>query len=169
MAPAIEVARCQDVAFVKVTGLGNFNNAAAVREWVETEIQAGARRVVLDFSDCNGLDSTFMGTMMGFLSCPLTVNGDTQKLSDSCVALTVLNASAAALRAMTSLGLQAVMDIKSNPVTVPDVKLRLLNTGMIAPQQRIRLIREAHENLVRLDPANEKIFAPFLEALLKGS
>lgn len=167
MPNAIEVARCKQCAYVRVSGLGNFNNAGALREWVEGEVHKGARSIVIELADCIGLDSTFMGTMMGFLSCPLAQDGDTQKLSSSEIRVVIVNASDAAMRAMTSLGLQAVMDIKDKAISVPSVKLRLLNTGEYTQQQRVRLIREAHENLVELDPANEQVFAPFLDALLK--
>lgn len=61
----LAVARGPGVVVVRVIGVGNLRLAPALGELVETEMEAGYRRFVLDLAQCRGLDSTFMGCMVG--------------------------------------------------------------------------------------------------------
>lgn len=155
MAGTIEAARTQDAVFVRVTGLGNFNNAGPMREYCEKAFEEGLRAVIIDLGPCTGLDSTFMGTLMGFLclDCP--------------VAVTIVNATPATMRAMNSLGLPKILHVKPEPVRVPECRLEALREGWQDKRRRTLLIRDAHIALMQHDKENEARFAPFVAALVK--
>ena len=167
MSHAIEVARHKDTVYARVVGLGNFNNAGPFREFVDAMIQTGVRTVVVDFAQCQGLDSTFMGTLIGFMTCPLRQGEDTQELHESAVQVMVVNQTPATRKAMDSLGLAALLKIKNEPVAAPGIPLQRLREDWLDEKKRVRLIQQAHEHLVKVDKANEEKFGPFLKMLLK--
>ncbi len=162
MAGYIEIARVGGAVYAKVVGLGNFNNAGPMRDYVEAALNEGIRGVVVDLAQCTGLDSTFMGTLWGFSTFPFC---DTSKPEP--VAVTVVNAVPSTLRAMTSLGLPKVLHVKDAPVDPPAVSLERLREGWQDRRARTKLIHDAHKHLVKGDKENEARFAPFLAALVK--
>ncbi|MBX3475050.1 MAG: STAS domain-containing protein [Planctomycetes bacterium] len=158
MAGNIEAARTKDAVYVRVTGLGNFNNAGPMREYCEKAFEEGLRALIVDLGPCTGLDSTFMGTLMGFLG---------MELADGPVAVSVVNATPASMRAMTSLGLPKILYVRPDPVRFPECKLEALREGWQDKRRRTLLIRDAHMALMQHDKENEARFAPFVAALVK--
>ena len=61
----IAVARGSDLVVIRVVGKGNMLNASALSDFVEQQRKAGFKRFVFDMERCHGLDSTFMGVMVG--------------------------------------------------------------------------------------------------------
>lgn len=158
MPGSIDVARTKEAVYVRVTGLGNFNNAGPMREYCEKAFGEGLRTVILDLGPCTGLDSTFMGTLMGFLN--MEDNG-------APVTVSIVNATPAAMRAMTCLGLPKILHVKPDPVTFPECRLETLREGWQDKRRRTLLIRDAHVALMRADKENENRFAPLVSALVK--
>ncbi|MBZ0137067.1 MAG: STAS domain-containing protein [Planctomycetes bacterium] len=157
MAGHIEAARTKEAVYVRVAGLGNFNNAGPMREYCEKAFNDGIRNVIVDLAQCTGLDSTFMGTLMGFLGY-----GDGRHYS-----VTVVNATPSTMRAMSSLGLPKILHVKEDRIDFPDCKLTRLREGWQDKRRRTLLIRDAHVALMRADHENEARFGPFVEALVK--
>ncbi|MCC6575662.1 MAG: STAS domain-containing protein [Planctomycetes bacterium] len=162
MAGYVEVAKADNAIFIRVVGLGNFNNAGPLREYAENAFAVGARSAVVDLAKCTGLDSTFMGTLVLMKDYP--VDNSPNKTP---IAVTIVNATATTLRAMTSLGLPALLHVKEEPVEFPAVTLERLREGWQDQRRRTRLIHDAHLQLIRGDKANEARFGPFLAALVK--
>lgn len=154
----VEAARTQDAVYLRVTGLGNFNNAGPMREYCEKAFSEGLRAVIVDLGPCTGLDSTFMGTLMGFLGFEGT--GDP-------VSVSVMNATPATMRAMNSLGLPKILHVHDQPVAFPQCRLEMLREGWQDKRRRTLLIRDAHVALMQHDKENEARFAPFVAALVK--
>lgn len=61
----IAVAHGADMVVVRVLGMGNMATAPALNDFLEQERAAGYRRYLFDMGQCRGLDSTFMGCMVG--------------------------------------------------------------------------------------------------------
>lgn len=59
------VALSDDNAVVRVVGRGSFKVSSPLRDFGIAAIQMNAHRIILDMSDCIGMDSTFMGTIAG--------------------------------------------------------------------------------------------------------
>ena len=72
----ILVARGADMVVVRVVGAGNMITAPVLHDFVEFEYKAGYRRFVFDLSLCRGLDSTFMGCMVGLSNKVLAGSDD---------------------------------------------------------------------------------------------
>lgn len=160
MAGYLEAARTDEATYVRVTGLGNFNNAGPLREYCERAFDDGVRCVIVDLARCTGLDSTFMGTLIGF-TCWAAENADPQHP----VAVSVVNATDLSLRAMQSLGLPAILHVKDDQVDFPECKLSRLREGWQDQRRRTVLIRDAHVALIKADKRNEERFGPFVAAL----
>jgi anti-anti-sigma regulatory factor len=64
----IAVARGSDLVVIRVVGSGNMLTAPGLSEFAEEQIKAGFKRFVFDLERCRGLDSTFMGVMVGLYS-----------------------------------------------------------------------------------------------------
>jgi anti-sigma B factor antagonist len=158
MAGYLEVARTKQAVYIRVTGLGNFNNAGPMREYSEKAFQEGVAAVIVDLKACTGLDSTFMGTLMAFLDWDV---------NNKPVTVSVVNATPPTMRAMASLGLPKILHVRTRPVRFPDGKLMRLHEGWQDKRRRTLLIRDAHVALIRADKDNEERFGPFVEALTK--
>lgn len=64
----IAVARGADLIVIRVVGRGNMLNAPALADFAERQRAVGFTRFVFDLERCIGLDSTFMGVMVGIYS-----------------------------------------------------------------------------------------------------
>jgi hypothetical protein len=51
------------VAWVRVSGAANHENAACIKEFLYGRFDRGWRRFVIDLADCRGIDSTFIGML----------------------------------------------------------------------------------------------------------
>lgn len=162
MAGYLEAARTNEAVYVRAIGLGNFNNAGPLREYCEKAFNEGLRNVIVDLAQCTGLDSTFMGTLMGFMAFDAGKGQTTGQ-----VAVTVVNATPPTMRAMSSLGLPKILHVNEKPIKFPGCKLERLREGWQDKRRRTLLIRDAHVALMKADKENEARFAPFVEALVK--
>lgn len=54
-----------DTATMAVIGKANYLNCRNVGEFFSTAIERGCRKIVVDCSQCNGMDSTFLGMVAG--------------------------------------------------------------------------------------------------------
>ena len=162
MAGYLEAARTNEAVYVHVVGLGNFNNAGPMREYCEKAFADGLRNVIVDLADCTGLDSTFMGTLMGFMAFDTSESDN-----DAPVTVTVVNATPTTMRAMNSLGLPKILHVKEDHIDFPECKLTRLREGWQDKRRRTLLIRDAHVALMKADKENEARFGPFVAALVK--
>lgn len=83
--------------WLSVDGLGCKENSADVVRFIEPQISAGKSRVVIDLQDCCGLDSTFMGMLIG-------VAKRLKKVHQGC--LHIINAHGRNAQLLRGLGVQ---------------------------------------------------------------
>lgn len=62
---SIIAGHCGEVVWLSVHGAGSKENSADVVKFIEPEIEEGKSRFVVDLDECTGLDSTFMGMLIG--------------------------------------------------------------------------------------------------------
>ena len=153
----IRVARTKDAVFVGVVGLGNMNNSITFRAFADRMVSTGYRRFVVDLADCRGMDSTFLGILFSLTQTPPGTDR---------AEVIVVNPSPTTLKLLEEVGLNAVLKVKREATSVPSLSFEVLEEST-DPDRRLQTIREAHENLLRLDRKNEEQFGPFLKALSK--
>lgn len=147
--------------YIRVVGQAGMRNVPTLDVFLRNEIEAGARWVCIDLSACTGMDSTFMGTMVGFHRRLQEGDGERQ------AGLVVVNPGASNRKLLDMLGLSAVVPVVDR-CQAPDVRfVPLAVADVVSPATRAKLIQEAHEHLVALSDENRTKFGPFLEALRK--
>jgi len=150
-----EVGVGRDAVYVRVVGLATMYNAACVRDFVERMLEDGYRQVVFDLASCSGMDSTFLGVLAG-----AATHGD----PDRSPLVTVVNANAENARLLDGVGLTELIRICPSPVQPPPIRTEALHERT-REEDRLELIRSAHERLIRIDPRNEAAFGAFVRAL----
>ncbi len=157
-----KIARSGDAVYVKVVGLGTMNNSMTFKEFADRMVVEGYRRFIMDLAECRGVDSTFMGILLGIL-------GDERSV-------VVINSNAHCRKQMESIGLHRVVRFLGGagdpgtpvPAIPPDVQLHELPESETSPVARLKLILKAHKDLIALDKKNEEKFGAFLKDLAKN-
>lgn len=153
----IRIARSKDAVFVGVVGQGNMNNSGTFRAFADRMVTAGYRNFVVDLAECRGMDSTFLGILFSIIQPPR---------GKKAPELIVVNPGPHNVKLLEGVGLAELIKIKREPTPIPGLSFEVLEDST-DPQMRLQTIREAHENLLRLDRRNEEQFGPFLRALTK--
>lgn len=96
-----------DFLWIRCSGRASFANSPVVNSLASAYIDNGGRIVVIDLETCAGIDSTFMGTLVGLARRVMPHNGAVQ----------ITSASERCLNALESLGLDAILAIE--PASAP--------------------------------------------------
>jgi anti-sigma B factor antagonist len=153
------VARSKSGIYIRVHGLGNMYNAPTFNAFAEKMMADGYSRFVIDLGPCRGVDSTFMGTLLGMSSRAKEADGDG--------GLVLINVGDRCRNQLSSIGLDAFLTFRETPAKLPDVELRRLGGKEVSQKERLQLILRAHRDLVAVDKRNESKFGPFLRSILK--
>ena len=146
-----------DVVYCRVVGLGNMNNCAPFQAFSVQLQQQGYREFVLDFSRCEGLDSTFLGIMLG-----LRLGGAEGEPPQ----ITAVNVSAHVLKVLAEVGIDRLIQVLPDPVALPEIPLKKLERDC-SEEERLGMILSAHESLCDLGAENRARFGSFVELLRK--
>ena len=164
-----QVARSADTVYVRVQGLANMKNVQVLDSCINAEAE-GAVTLIIDLSGCTGMDSTFMGLLVGTSQ---RLKGHTvagQPVAGRTAAgqtgrLVLVNPTEANLKLLHMLGVSDVVPVVSGSVLPALDFVTLTADPSLGPMQRMELVRRAHQNLVALNDANRVKFAAFLEKL----
>ena len=150
-------ARFEKTLYVRVFGLANLKNAPVLNAFLGNEINDGVVGVYIDLSQCRGMDSTFMGTLVG-TSNQLEISGG---------GLVIANPSEHNQRLLEMLGVSSVIPVRTD-VVVPDTDFVPLSCDKdLSRDDRAQVIRRAHEHLIKLSKENESKFRPIIDAFEK--
>jgi len=150
------VARAGSTVYVRAVGLANMKNAPMLDAFLQEEIRLQATTACVDLSACTGMDSTFMGVMVG---C-------SQQLAKSSGRLVIVNPTEHNRRLLEMLGVSAVLPVVARCSLDEGVEfVNLPAAAAVTPLQRAELVKRAHQNLVALTESNYAKFTPFLDAL----
>ncbi|MCA8959407.1 MAG: STAS domain-containing protein [Planctomycetes bacterium] len=148
------VTRGDEVVYGQVVGLGNMNNCSPFQAYVSRMHREGIRQFVLDFSQCLGLDSTFLGVLVNM----------SLGTGEPC-RVVVLNASTTVRRTLNEVGIDRLLTVHESEAALPDIPLRRLEPIEESDRDRAELMLNAHESLCRVDPSNLDRFGAFLAML----
>lgn len=142
--------------FISVLGAGTWKESQRLLDLCKEACAGHERSVVLDFSRCRHLDSTFLGALH-----TLAVSFDARP---EC-RLEIQNVPKAILREMSELGLTTVlMHFRPDALSLPK-EMRHVDSPAPAGREMGKLLLRAHEALVEADPANADRFAAVLQVL----
>lgn len=144
--PTFLISAYSDPVVVKINGKANYLNCNAFREFIETMLANGSRNIFIDFTECKGMDSTFLGILAGTAI-------ELRKLSPA-GELVVGNLSERNYELICNLGLQNLLTISENSVQKSEEYDALQNQEVSDAKN----ILAAHENLTAADKENEAKF-----------
>ncbi|MFH1498445.1 MAG: STAS domain-containing protein [Verrucomicrobiota bacterium] len=150
-----EVAVGERAVYLRVHGLGSMTNCFCLRDVLDELIGSKRGFIVFDLADCSGMDSTFMGVIAGVA---------TQEVEDRPVAVAVVNASRHLVKLLVSIGLTELLFIDPDPFSPPNIEFHVIEE-QATDEDRLQLIREAHEHLIAISGANEKLFGSLLRTI----
>lgn len=149
--------RAGDHLYVRAVGLANMKHAPVLDAFIDSERAAGATTVCVDLSSCTGMDSTFMGLLVGTSQSMVQQGGR----------LVVINPSEGNRRLLDMLGVTEVVPVSEGCVP-PEVDFVAVESRAgVGAIQRMELVLRAHRDLVALGPANQGKFSAFIGALEK--
>jgi len=128
-----------DTVWIRIVGKGTFQNSHPIKQWAIEKIESGCRHIFIDLSECNSMDSTFMGIVTG-LSIRMKGLGREP--------VTLANISPHNIRLLETLGLNKYLNLKEKydiDNSLPWEKLP------IEPLDKMAITRhmlEAHEKLI---------------------
>jgi anti-anti-sigma regulatory factor len=145
------------MVLVRIIGLGSMNNAGIVWDFAVKAMDAGSCRLAFDLAECRGLDSTFLGTLVG-----LSQEADERAGGDGWIC--VFNVSDANRELFNIIGVDKYVHFRRCTPMEP-IETHPLVGGNASPEKRFEIVRRAHENLVSIHKRNEARFGAFLESL----
>lgn len=145
--PTFLVSAYTNPVVVKIIGKANYLNCNSFREFMEAIIAEGSRRIFIDFHDCKGMDSTFLGILAG-TAIELT-------RFDPPGELTIGKLSERNHELICNLGLQNLLTIADQVVDESETDFDALKNQEVSQAKNIL---QAHENLAKADKSNAAKF-----------
>ncbi len=143
---------------VKINGRASYLNSAPVGDFFARMIGAGKKSFVVDFKDCQTMDSTFLGIIAGLAL-------DVRKLRTA-GSVTLCRLSRRNLELVRNLGLHRIVNVDSGKFSMdfesPAEKLKPVNHKEI---ENAKMILQAHENLVEMEESNKSKFQDVIDFL----
>lgn len=160
-APVFLVDSTSDPVVVKVRGRASFMNSQPIREFLQHAIRGGQRRFAIDFSECTGMDSTFLGVLAG---TALELRKSVPKGSLVFCKLGTRN-----LELVRNLGLHRLATVDTGDECLGEMSGagRALEQSQLDEIENARLCLDAHESLIEADADNLGKFQDVI-SLLKG-
>lgn len=149
------LARTAEIALVRVEGLGNMNCAPALLALLDDVRAAGVHSAYIDLAQCSGMDSTFMGLLVGQAQAFAAAGGR----------FAVVCPSELCVRLLRQLGVDQVVAIVPDAVAPDLAFVEVPARVTVPPARRAALIRDAHQALIALSEENRARFSAFLAAL----
>jgi anti-sigma B factor antagonist len=149
---SVQAGLAGNTVWIRVSGRGSFQNSAGLKNFADAMLRRGHHEFVVDLHDCELMDSTFMGTLVGIAL----------KVGDK-GSLTVIRANPRNRDVLANLGLDRILRVEDQaPVAHPAPA----DTSAIPAAATGRdTIVQAHRNLAAINPENAIRFKDVLEFL----
>ncbi|MBT3568330.1 MAG: STAS domain-containing protein [Opitutae bacterium] len=147
--PMYQVCTHTGYAFVKVTGRASYLNCDPLRRFLRGMMEEGHRNYVLDFADCSGLDSTFLGILVGVA---LAVRSEEEG------SMTLLSLGERNLETVENLGIHRIAHVRPKLEMTDLDQLEAVDSGSDDEAISAREVCEAHKRLMELNESNARKF-----------
>jgi anti-anti-sigma regulatory factor len=151
-------------AYVRLRDRGSFKISKAMKQFGVSAIETNVEKIVLDLSECVGMDSTFMGVLAGLAFRLKQKNGGR---------LQMINLTARTRGLLATLGLDQLVDTHMAGATPQEFETVFSGAGQLdtlghddaSRRETAEMMLEAHENLVQVSPENLPRFKDVLTFL----
>lgn len=156
--PTFLVSTESDPVVIAINGKANYLNCNTFREFIDTMMRKGTKQFVLNFANCTGMDSTFLGIMAG------TAIQLGKKAPRGALVITELSKKNFDL--IKNLGLHHLLTIKKISLAKPEAEKsfsQLEDAKVSDPNE----VLKAHENLTYANDENAIKFEDVISFLRK--
>jgi len=153
----IEVAILGKCVYLKPRGFASQRNSLGIPEFLDGMFGTGCTHAVFDLSECRGMDSTFLGVIADAATALPRRRGKT---------VIVLNVNERGRRQLRRVGLLPLIRVIEKEVKPPEpLDLRKMDFVDLPRTQyeKLKKIRDLHQQLVRLNEGNRELFGAFIE------
>ena len=152
------------VAWVRIEGCANHENAACIKDFLRGRFDKGWRKFVIDLKECRGIDSTFIGMLYRLA---VLVAEDSEE-----GAVEVINAGERNSKSIKKLGLDSFIQIDQDGSRWGDEQ-RLVAENLQQPYhcppigklEKTQLMLDAHEALITANEENRSRFCDVVDFL----
>jgi anti-sigma B factor antagonist len=156
-APRFLIDAEEDPILLRIEGRAAYTNCAPFSKLFAKLIAKGRREYVVDFEQCTGMDSTFLGILAG-------VALEVRRMNPPGV-FTICKLNRRNRDLVQNLGLHRIMNVCDDEERViDDSGIEEIKGKGIVPKE---IILEAHENLIKADKKNKHEFQDVIEYLKK--
>ncbi len=149
--PVFLVNPYSEPVLVRIQGRANYLNCSPLADFLKQMMNEGKRSFIIDFQQCTAMDSTFLGILAGTGLELLKFHppGD----------LILSRLGARNLELVRNLGLHRIMGVDTGEnAPLPEITGETLYVTKKSDLENARMILTAHENLVKVDAANQAKF-----------
>ena len=157
--PVFQADAYSDPIVIRICGRASFQNSAPLSTFFQEKVAQGPPRFVLDFADCTGMDSTFLGIIAGAAM-------ETRRIDGGYLALMRLGERN--LELVRNLGLHRLAKVDSGNM---DSKVDAASTKPLDGEAAVtrQVLIQAHENLAGINEENQEKFQDIVEYLKSRS
>jgi anti-sigma B factor antagonist len=149
--PTFLVSAYSDPVVVRINGKANYLNCNTFREFIAKMVADGKGHFVLDFENCKGMDSTFLGILAGTAL-------ELRKQTPPGVLL-ICNLGERNHELVCNLGLQNILTIGDDlPASIDEADTAGFSELKNMEVSNARNVLNAHENLVQANTENAAKF-----------
>ena len=143
-------------AFIQIRGKGTYKNACLLKESTQLIINQGIKNFTIDFNNCTGLDSTFLGVLAGLALESRQLNGE----------LALINLQQRNLELIENMGMNSLIRV-SHDTNLPKHSLSFepIKEQISTKPQTTKTMIEAHEALIKIHEGNRPQFQNVIECL----
>jgi len=152
------IAMSDSVGLARVQGRGSFKISKTLKQFAAQMLDDGRKTLVMDLKYCEGMDSTFMGTLAGISQRYQKAGGDPVMMTSVSPKLHQL---------MKTLGLDRLVKIQASSWKTQE-QVTSLPEGEPSQDSELEAaehILEAHETLCKISPENLSKFEDCLNYL----
>ena len=140
-----------DNVFLKVIGKASYLNCRNVGEFFANVVEKDCKHLFIDFAQCTGMDSTFMGMIAGIAL----------RLRKKQAEVTLQNLKGRNLQLIENLGIYKLVNIKD---CIDDIVVeQKLEASSVSGESMLK----AHEDLIKADSSNLEKFEDVISFLKK--
>ena len=161
---SIRVGCLGSVAWVKVSGSANHENAACIKEFLRGRLEKGCCRFVIDLGECRGIDSTFIGML--YCLALKVAEVDPEGVVD------VINPGERNAKSIRKLGLDSRIGIDlegsrwlRERALVEENLNKPMTCGRLDRLEHAEFVLEAHEALIAANEENRSRFCDVVDFL----
>lgn len=140
--------------YIVVEGLGSMNNSNGMYRFLHQGFESNFKDVCIDLRECDGMDSTFMGTLLLIHEEAVRTGGG----------LFLVNLSDYNRSKLEELGVAHFLKLGEAP-EVEGLEFERLPSEDDQGGGKMSLVLKAHEELVERNESNAEVFGSFIKAL----